>query len=387
MDSPFAYSKPVTGRNFYGRKTEALKIRDMISQGGSVAVYGPMKCGKMSLVQESLYQLKLSKTLFKVAEVDLLDVRDFITFLLRTCTACIRAFDTTPSEFEQTVGAYFSDTHVVFDQLKYSRDDAILSFGGTPDAGDVTALLKFPYALASGKGVRLVVILREFQNLMLTEGWEMQMKAMEVILRQQREAGGCMCSWIMTGSQLNAMKQIFEHTKYFHRQVQLFNLGSVDTKEIVERVMKGFLSSGKVVDRAQVERVCRLFKGNIWYINHFISICDHISRGYIMESVLLEALDTLLAIHRIRFESTMNDLTVFQTRLLKAIAEGRTRLSAADVVRDYSLNSSANVNRIKDALMKKEIITFDADDNPQITDPLFEYWVKKYFFHMRVDFK
>ena len=46
----------------------------------------------------------------------------------------------------------------------------------------------------------------------------------------------------------------------------------------------------------------------------------------------------------------------------------------------YKLNSSANVRRLKDALCKKEIITFDADELPHFLDPLFEYWVTKRYF-------
>ena len=36
-----------------------------------------------------------------------------------------------------------------------------------------------------------------------------------------------------------------------------------------------------------------------------------------------------------------------------------------------------------DALMKKEIVTFDEKDEPTLLDPLFEYWVRKYFFEMQ----
>ena len=35
-----------------------------------------------------------------------------------------------------------------------------------------------------------------------------------------------------------------------------------------------------------------------------------------------------------------------------------------------------------EALMKKEIIAFDEKDNPFIIDPLFQYWVRKYYFEM-----
>ncbi|MBQ2551119.1 MAG: hypothetical protein II560_07900, partial [Bacteroidales bacterium] len=119
------------------------------------------------------------------------------------------------------------------------------------------------------------------------------------------------------------------------------------------------------------------------YMNHFVSICDSKSKGYIMEPILMEALDCILAIHEPRFRSIMNSLTTHQVNLLAAIIDGCPRLSSSEVVRKYALNSSANVKRVKDALMKKEIVTFDRNDVPTIIDPLFEYWVKKYFYEKK----
>jgi len=128
--------------------------------------------------------------------------------------------------------------------------------------------------------------------------------------------------------------------------------------------------------------VCRLFQDNIWYINHFSAICDSLTRGYILEQTLNDALSSLLAIHEPRFIATMNDLTTFQVSLLRAILDGHKRFSSAEVIREYGLNSSANVRRLKDALCKKEIVTFDEQDDPVILDPLFEYWVRKFYFKM-----
>ena len=54
------------------------------------------------------------------------------------------------------------------------------------------------------------------------------------------------------------------------------------------------------------------------------------------------------------------------------------------LIKQYGLNSSANVRRLKDALCKKEIVTFDEDETPIVLDPLFEYWVRKEYFNMPV---
>ena len=134
---------------------------------------------------------------------------------------------------------------------------------------------------------------------------------------------------------------------------------------------------------ARLHLLPRLFRGHLWYINHFASICDGMTRGYLMEPGLVDALASLISVHEPRFVDMMSGLTTHQVNLLKATVEGVTRFSSAEVIRQYGLNSSANVKRVKDALMKKEVLEFDEDDKPTIIDPLFEYWVKKYYFEMK----
>ena len=96
-----------------------------------------------------------------------------------------------------------------------------------------------------------------------------------------------------------------------------------------------------------------------------------------------EALKSMLSIHEPRFMNMIDDLTDHQISLLKAVLDGVVKFSASDVIERYRLNSSANVRRVKDALRKKEIITFNDKDEPVILDPLFEYWVSRYYFEMQ----
>ena len=96
----------------------------------------------------------------------------------------------------------------------------------------------------------------------------------------------------------------------------------------------------------------------------------------------MDALNAILSVHEPRFNVLVNDLTDHQLSLLRAVLDGVVKFSASDVIERYRLNSSANVRRVKDALKKKEIITFNEKDEPVVIDPLFEYWVRKYYFEM-----
>lgn len=208
------------------------------------------------------------------------------------------------------------------------------------------------------------------------------LKVIEEVVRERPQKPSA--SFIMTGSQVNAMKYIFEEKRYFYRQVVHLPLQPIEEKDIVEHIVRGFLyGPGKSFERNLAMGACSLFKCHMWYLNHMSAICDSMSKGFINEAIMVEALNSMISLHEPRFMNMVNDLTDHQLSLLRAVLDGVVRLSSSDVIEKYHLNSSANVRRVKDALRKKEIITFNEKDEPVMLDPLFEYWMIKYYFEIQ----
>jgi hypothetical protein len=380
MDTAFIYYKPVTGKNNIGRHSEQTTIANLLEQGENVVIYEPAKSGKKSLMQQTFLGMRISGKQFGTAEVHMQHVRSTEEFLLELGSALLRAEATTPDEYAGIVRNCLPDTHFVFDPELYTATDAVLSLSWELDENDIRSMLCLPWRLAAASGKKIYVILDEFQNITFLDNWEKFIKLFEDVVRSSQ---GSLCNFIFLGSAVNAMKYLFEEKVIFHRQVNRVSIGEIDAREITDHIVKGFLTSGKVIDRDLMMSVCKRFRGNIWYINHFASICDHLTKGYITDATLQEALDMLISIHEPRFKEMVSDLTGFQLSLLRATLDGCKRFSSADVIERYNLHSSANVRRLKDALCKKEIITFGENDEPIVLDPLFEYWARKYFFKMK----
>ena len=380
MDTAFIYYKPVTGKNNIGRHSEQTTIANLLEQGENVVIYEPAKSGKKSLMQQTFLGMRISGKQFGTAEVHMQHVRSTEEFLLEMGSALLRAEATTPDEYAGIVRNCLPDTHFVFDPELYTATDAVLSLSWELDENDIRSMLCLPWRLAAASGKKIYVILDEFQNITFLDNWEKFIKIFEDVVRSSQ---GSLCNFIFLGSAVNAMKYLFEEKVIFHRQVNRVSIGEIDAREITDHIVKGFLTSGKVIDRDLMMSVCKRFRGNIWYIKHFASICDHLTKGYITDATLQEALDMLISIHEPRFKEMVSDLTGFQLSLLRATLDGCKRFSSADVIERYNLHSSANVRRLKDALCKKEIITFGENDEPIVLDPLFEYWARKYFFKMK----
>ena len=382
MDSHFVYDTHVTGKNFVGRKTECMVLSNLLEAGENVCIYETPKAGKTSLVQQTLYNMRAAGKSFVMAYVDLLNVRTRRGFLKRFGGAVIRAAYSTPSDYAAVIAKYLEGTHFVFEPAQFAAKEDIVCMNWDADDDDIAAMMALPQKISLEKGVPFYVVFKDFQNVMQVDDYEVIFGIMEKLFAQKDPAVAPSATFVFCGSMVNAMKYIFAEKKYFHRQVNHLPLAPVDDKDAIEHIVKGFRSSGKVIERDLALGACKLFRCDMWYLNQFFSICDSMSKGFINEAILVDALSALMSVHEPRFKVLVNDLTDHQLSLLKAVLDGVTKFSASDVIEKYRLNSSANVRRVKDALRKKEIITFDDKDEPVILDPLFEYWVSKYYFEM-----
>ena len=383
MDTPFVYDKYVTGKNFIGRKTECMILANLLKAGEHVSIYEPPKTGKMSVIHQTFYNLKNEGFHFMVAVVDMLNVRTFSDFLVKFGASVMKSVASVPDDFARIVSTHLADTHFVFDRVRFMTCGEVISLNWVPDKNDIEKVIELPLKLAQERSLPYIVVLKEFQNVMNADEYEDVFKIMENHMKSRDRSNPYPATFLMSGAMVNAMKLIFEEKRFFYRLVNHVAFTPVDDKEIIEHVVKGFLNGmGKSFDRNLAMGACSLFKSNLWYINHLAAICDALSKGFVTEAMMTDALNSMISVHEPRFVSIVNDLTDHQLSLMRAVMDGVVKFSASDVIEKYHLNSSANVRRVKDALKKKEVITFNEKDEPVVLDPLFEYWISRYYFEI-----
>lgn len=379
ISTAFPYSGYVTGNNFVGRKSDVTLLGNLLGQGEHVVLAEPPKSGVSSLVQQTLFSMRMSGKSFLLGNFSIRSIRTAQDFLLSLGNTVMRMTASSADEYAALAEKYLGGTHFVFDPQEFENTDMVLSLNWDVEPADVEAMLRFPFLLARDSAQKFIIIADSFHCIGLLDDPDVILRPMDAVMREFRDDR--FLSWVFCGNGVNAMNAIFGGIR-FSRIVERVRLSPVDEMEMADHVHKGYLSAGKVVEKELLQGACRLFKGHVWYINHLASICDSMSKGYIVEAALVDALGCLICVHEPRFNAIMEDLTNHQVSLLRAIIDGVKRFSGSEVIRQYGLNSSANVKRVKDALMKKEVVTFDANDNPVILDPLFEYWVKKYYFNI-----
>lgn len=379
MDNYFIYDKPVTGKYFVGRKMECRAIANLLQGNQNVALFEPPKSGKESVIAQTLFTMKMSSCKYSLCRMDALPMQSLQQFLIRFGNSVIRALYSTPNEYSEVVKTHLRGTHFVFDRQRFSDADEVVSANWDLDENDAVQMLRLPGRIAEDREENLFMIIEEFQALAELDEGDAILRAFKRVLSEQ-SLSLHKCTFILTGSRYNAMRAIFHRSPMFRGLVEHVPLERIEDMDIAEHIKKGVNISGKVIEKDQVMGIINRFDNNMWYINHFMAICDSMTKGYFNDGIFMDALASMMAIHEVRFVNTMCNLTSHQVSLLKAILDGVTRFTASEVIRKYKLNSSANVSRVKEALMKKEIITFTDKDEPVILDNLFRYWLEtKYF--------
>lgn len=374
MDSPFFYTDTVTGPAFIGREREVSKICDIIKTKNNILIYGPARIGKRSLIQNALNKLSQESYRYTLFKINLFNIRCIEAFMLRYTNTLFSYFATSPMEWNNLLKKYLPLAPYGLDEnnrkphLTYTNKEQL-------NNEQIVELLNLPDRLAKESETNIIIYFEQFQDIGLFDDAHRFLKLFEKCMQTHNRT-----SYIITGERKNAMDEIFEKSKYFYRQTEKIELNPIDRKIFADFIVKGFLKAGKVIQPEQAETIYNAVEGDPWYTQHLADLCYDRTQGHMSDKVIPQALQSLINLHDFLFHSIAYGLSKHQLRFIKALLEGVTKFSSADILDKYNLNSSANVNRIKEALTKKEILTINENKEIVFIDPLFKLWFRKYFF-------
>ena len=108
MERPFAYDHYVTGKNFVGRKMDCNILGNLLEKGEHVVIYDPPKSGKMSVIQQTLFNMRALGKQFAVVRVNMFNVRSIEQFLITFGTSVIRPMYSTTAEYMAVVEKFLA---------------------------------------------------------------------------------------------------------------------------------------------------------------------------------------------------------------------------------------------------------------------------------------
>lgn len=137
---------------------------------------------------------------------------------------------------------------------------------------------------------------------------------------------------------------------------------------------------GKNISPELAEQICQTVDNHSSYVQQLSWLLWIRTRESATSQQLSLAIEDLLEQNNILFQSETENLSAYQMNFLKAIIDGvRSRFSSKDIISKYNLGTSANIVRLKNALLQKELIEMDGKEII-LADPVFGIWFKKEIF-------
>lgn len=370
-ENPFVFGKAVEGRFFTDRMKDAEHLEANLTHGINTILISPRRWGKTSLVKKVISNV--TRPDIKIIYVDIFSCKSEYDFYRQLATAIIQQTSSKIEEWMITAKEFLSR---LITKVSFSPDsiqEYALSFEFPDKDSSEQDILQLPERIAQKKGLRLVICLDEFQQIAEFQDSITFQKKLRSVWQHQQNVSYC-----LFGSKRHLMTELFSDTSNpFYKFGDMMFLKKIPTEEWIPFICRKYQETGKIITEKQAERICKVTENLSSYVQHLSWIVWYKANPLTTNEMIELSIDELLEQNKVFFQREIEGLTELQLNLLKAVANGvDTGFSKKEIIKKYRLESSANVQGVKKAMIKKDLIDVDGSVIT-FNDPIFKLWIKR----------
>jgi len=178
------------------------------------------------------------------------------------------------------------------------------------------------------------------------------------------------------------MMDVFESPSMpFYKFGDIIFLEKIGTADWESFLIKRFEDTGKKIGGEEAGLISELTDCHPYYVQQLAQQSWLRTETVCSGEIIKSAFSDLILQLSMLFQTITDGLSNTQLNFLKALLSGADQLSSQENIAEYQLGTSANVVRIKKALINKEII--DTGQNKIFfLDPVFRRWLMEYYFKL-----
>ena len=372
MKSPFLFGRTVSAAGFTNRVKEIKRLKANFTHQVNTILISPRRWGKSSLIKKVSDEVK--SRAIRIVHLDLLGIRSEEEFCKVLATETLKATGNRLEEWLRASKTFFKHITPKISLGPNPVEDFEVSFEWNEIEKNYKEILQLPEKIAIAKNIRIVICIDEFQNLGAFGDPLLFQKRLRSEWQHQQRVNYC-----LYGSQQHMMMELFERQSMpFYKFGDVMYLSKIDRKDWISFIMEKFRDTGKKIDGALAERIAQMVQDHSYYVQQLSHIVWLNTEKTATADILENSLNDLLEQNAILYTRDTEELSANQLLLLKAIAEGVNKgLSSMVIIEKYHFGTSANVLKIKNALVKKELIE-ERGGNVYFLDPVYEIWFRKF---------
>jgi hypothetical protein len=371
---PFIFGRIAEIHNFTDREEERQRLSQNFYSLINTTIISPRRWGKSSLVRSVSKSLSINNKDYKVCLIDIFNVKDESDFYFSFAKNVLKSTSTKWEDWFENAKEFLSR---LIPKISFSTDNqAEFTFGidieeikNNPDD-----ILDLAETIAQKKDVKIVVCIDEFQNIANFEN----SLAFQQKLRSHWQLHQNVC-YCLYGSKRHMLIDIFSNPSMpFYKFGDIMILEKIDNRVWGKFIQKRFKETGKTITKKEGEYLASLVANHPYYVQQLAQISWLRTKIYCSKTIIDASLQTLKNQLSLLFTGLAEALTATQINFLKALLDEVTSFGQ-DNLQKYNLGTSANILKIKDALLNKEIIDITAKQI-DIQDPVFALWLKEDYF-------
>lgn len=373
MCKRFVYGVAVSDYNFIGREQETKRLLDNFRGGINVILMSPRRLGKTSLVKHVCN--KLDEEDIIMVYLDIFGCKSEYDFYNKLAAEVLKQ---TASKHELWLEEAKEFIYRLTPKISFSPEpnaDFAISLGITPKTHTPEEVLGMAEKIAIKKGKRIVICIDEFQQIGEMANSKQIQARLRTVWQHQKQVSYC-----LFGSKHHLMSAIFLHRSMpFYQFGDIISLDKIATADWVEYIVSHFADGKRTISRALAEDICKFTENYSAYVQQlsWLVFTQKEEGETVTEEDVKQAMNDLLATNEILFMQMIEPLSEYQLNFLRAIASGVTKdFGLSEVREEYKLGSYSNINRLKTALLERDLIEKRGAETV-MTDPVFAKWIKR----------
>ena len=371
MQSPFLFGRTVSTAEFTNRNKEMQRLNDNFTNQVNTILISPRRWGKSSLVKKVALSLHGRQT--KTVMIDMMGIRNEEGFYKALANATIKA---TAGKVEEWIANSKQFLKNLTPKISIGSDplhDMDISFEWKSLEKNYQEILNLPEKIALAKNLKIIVCLDEFQNLANFDEPELFQKRLRS--EWQHHTHVCYCLY---GSRQHMMTELFtKQSKAFYKFGEVIFLPKIKREEWIKYIVRQFEATKKKISPQLAEEIAATVKDHSYYVQQLSHLVWIKAEKSATQKIVADATEDLLEQNALLYTRDTENLSTPQFNFLKALADGITKnFSSKEIIHRYELGTSANVLKIKKALVQKELID-DSGTTIEFLDPAYERWFQK----------
>lgn len=375
MNTPFVFGKLALQDNFTNRKTEINQLIFNFSSLTNTILISPRRWGKSSLVVKAAEKAQKKNKSLRFCFIDLYNVRTEEQFYQLLAKEVLQA---TSSRLEELIGNAKNFMGQFIPRISINPDSTNdISLGldwkevkNTPD--DILNLCE---KIAKEKKLKIIICIDEFQNISEFKNQLSIQKKLRANWQKHQNVAYC-----LYGSKRHMLMDVFtSQSMPFYKFGDLIFLEKISEKNWIPFLKKRFADTKKTINTKDARYLAQLVECHPYYVQQLAQLSWFRTIDTCTQEIIKDAHENLVLQLSLLFQTRTDELSTTHINFMKAIIKGEKHPSSKNAIETYQLGTSANVIRIKKALIKKEII--DIQNNAFIfLDPVYRHWLQYFYF-------